>query len=268
MTPCADVAASTCAPPGDPWRARVVDVCCHAWRMLDVLGAVLSPAHRLTARERIVLLALARYRNRHTGACWPSHATIAADAGIDARTVRRVLDGLRRRADSPVAVEWRTPSARATRRYDLALRVRGHAASDHAAPCHDPLGGHCAPLTLADPTRWACCPPSPLGGRGAQGGGRGAHRSEYRSDDPAGAARRPPTRRFTSAGGRGELEHALVALGEIAATVGADAPRWGTDELATLEHALADHGLDDVLAAARRAGPGTDILAAAARGAA
>lgn len=54
---------------------------------------------------RAVAMALAARANTHTGACWPSVATLALDLGITARSVRRHLATLE-------AAGWLTRSAR------------------------------------------------------------------------------------------------------------------------------------------------------------
>ncbi len=50
----------------------------------------------LSAAERSVLIEL-RIRKGLNGTCWPSQGLIASDTGLEERTVRRVIDGLKHR---------------------------------------------------------------------------------------------------------------------------------------------------------------------------
>ena len=90
------------------------------WNILQAINAVLSPSANMTPTERLVTLALARYCD-DTGACWPSHATLAADSGLSRRAVVKVLHRLRGRVDLPVTITWHRVSRRASCRYSLSL---------------------------------------------------------------------------------------------------------------------------------------------------
>lgn len=92
------------------------------WNIVHVLDAVLAPESGLSSTERLVVLAVARYRDAKTGECYPSCDSIARDTGLDERTVRRVLDGLRGRGGAAVRVQWAQPSRRTSRRYTIELQ--------------------------------------------------------------------------------------------------------------------------------------------------
>lgn len=134
--------------------------------MLHVVDAVLSPASNLTAVERTIVLALARYRDAGSGACWPSHATLAADAGTSEKSVRRTLQRVRRRDDLPVWIDWLRPSRRDSCRYTIELRARRPRAVTRSTLSPDAEStlapGPTAPSTVTLSTEYGHpVPPSP-----------------------------------------------------------------------------------------------------------
>ena len=97
----------------------------------------------LSGNALLVLIALVARENR-AGECWPSHATLAAEARMSEKSVRRALDELRDAGHVSWVRRHRTDGGQSSNHYRVHVR--------HGAPSEIPGQGSLLPTPPATVT--------------------------------------------------------------------------------------------------------------------